>query len=211
MPDKWLIFENNLCQNFAKLFYSITLPVEGVMVLNNILVNITSINAELSKLTGSNNSSVGGNLLIGSDEITAPYRASNAVFGPLDAGTIIQLKMVARNAAIAGFNYSRLTDNVAAIEGVSANIAFVTSEAGAGGFQWFSSSGTNAGSFFQQWIPSTKRLKFLNNIAGGAVEFATPLIAPQLSVCADNASAVAAGLAIGTLYKTATGEVRVVV
>jgi hypothetical protein len=37
------------------------------------------------------------------------------------------------------------------------------------------------------------------------------LLGGTLSTYADNAAAVAAGLAVGRLYKTSTGEVRVVV
>jgi len=45
----------------------------------------------------------------------------------------------------------------------------------------------------------------------GTVVLPTAVSAPSLPVAADNAAAVTAGLAVGKLYNTVTGEVRVVV
>lgn len=213
MADKWLTISGNTCINFASLFPSIVTPIEGMIITNNTLVNIALISEQTTKLLTSATSTVYGNIVLGGSPINGALRASQAVFGPMDAGTVTQVKMLARSAAVAGFDYGRLSANPAAVEGAAAMIAMVTSDAGIAGMTFFSPSGTTAGSFYQIWTPATKRLKFLANEAGAALEFAAPMHAPgtSLPTYATNADAVAGGKPVGQLYKTATGELRVVV
>ena len=211
MGDKWLIVSGNICNTFRTLFYDIALPVEGVVVHQNVFVNIDKISEKTALLLQSGSSSVGGNIVIGPSPINGAFRASQAVFGPLGAGLIEQVKLWARRDAVEGFNYGWLSEQAAAVEGQTAGLAFVTSNNGSGGLTFYSPGGSQYGSYFMHWKPDAKRMRIANNEEGGALELATPIIASQVpGPYNSQAEATGAGHTAGKLYRDASGFIRVV-
>lgn len=212
MGDKWLIVSGNICNTFRTLFYDIAVPVEGVIVHQNVFVNIDTISEKTTLLLQSGSSSVGGNVVIGNSPINGAFRASQAVFGPLGAGSIEQVKLWARRDAVEGFNYGWLSEQAVAVEGTAAaGLAFVSGNGGNSSLSFYSPGGSQYGSYFISWNPATKRMKLLNNEEGGALELATPIIASQLpGPYNSNAEAVAAGQPVNKIYRDANGFIRVV-
>lgn len=211
MADKWLVFTGNICNTFRTLFYQIDLPAEGVVVTDNVLVNIETISEQTEKLLSSGTSSVGGNVVVGNSPISGAYRASNAIFGPLGVGINQQVKMAARRNAVAGFNYGWLSEQTALVEGDSSGLAFVSANNGLSSQTWYSPGGSQYGSYFMTWNPATKRFTFKNNEDGGALVFETQIIATQIpGPYNSDAEAKAVGHTAGKVYRDVNGFLRVI-
>lgn len=211
MPDKWIIFSNNIANSFNGLFWGLFPPIEGVVISNNILVNCKDNSSDLNKLLNSATSTVGGNVAVGDTVLGGSLRATNAIFGAEPTGTIGQVKLWARGRKLRT-NYSSLSDCTAVVEANTAIMALISADTTGSVLGYYSTSGAPAGSFFIQWLPAQKKLQLLGNEPGAWVEFTTPVSLPAqvnmtLRTFADNAAARAAGLKVGDLYKLSSGAV----
>lgn len=206
--DRWLIFSNNICRSFNRLFYSLGDGVEGVVVADNILIDCESSLFQMVKLLNGATNIVGGNSCIGTSRVIGAHRATNAVYGAVGR-TIQQVALIAGND-VGGFNIERISGNRAAITDPSdAMMALCTGDAGRAGFEFFTPSGTNAGEFFAQWKPSAKTFELLGNANGPTVRVAVKSATLNLDhtqTHADNAAALAAGMVKGDVYATPTGQ-----
>lgn len=211
MADKWLIFSNNIANNFRGAIWGLNNPVDGVIISNNILVDCRDNSSELNKLLNSATSSVGGNVAIGNTVLGGSFRATNATFGAEPTGTIGQVKLWARGRKLRT-SYSSLSDCTAVVEASTAIMALISADTTGSVLAYHSASGAPAGSFFIQWLPAQKKLQLLGNEPGARVEFTTPVAMPAqvnmtLRTFADNTAAKTAGLVAGDLYKLSTGAV----
>ncbi|WP_256579799.1 MULTISPECIES: hypothetical protein [unclassified Pseudomonas] len=211
MPDKWIIFSDNIATSFKALFWGLFPPLEGVVISNNVLVDCNDNSAQLNKLFDSETSSVGGNVAVGNTVLGGSFRATNATFGVEPTNTISQVKVWARGRKLRT-DYSSLSDCTAVVEASTAIMALISADTTGSVVAFHSASGNRSGSFFIQWLPSQKKLQLLGNESGARVEFATPVAMPgqvnmTLRTFNDNTAAKAAGLVAGDLYKLASGAV----
>lgn len=216
MADKWLVFSDNICMTFNRVFWGLVAPLAGVVVANNVFIDCNDNSVEMQNLLLSPSCSAGGNVAIGNTVLSGSFRATNGAFGDDMSGTLTQIRMWARRDKLWS-NYSRISDCTAAIEGNTALLAMISSDAaGAGsGVAFHSAAGRPVGSFFLQWLPSQKKFQFLGNETGAVAEFTTPVILKSrlnviLPVFANDAAAKAAGLILGDMYKMASGAVYTV-
>ena len=208
-PDKWLIFSNNLCRNFDRLFYAISAPAEGVVVTDNILVDCESSTFQMGVLLAGKSNIVGGNSCIGNSAVTGAYRATNAVFGAATS-TITSLSLLAGDD-VTGFDKGRMSGvaQSAVMHPTVAYRAYVTGDAGVAGDAFFTPGGNNAGEFFRQWTPATKQYALAGNVAGGGVRVvikSATLNLDSTQTHVDNAAALASGMVTGDVYATPTGQ-----
>lgn len=208
-PDKWLIFSNNLCRNFERLFYAISAPAEGVVVTDNILVDCESSTFQMDVLLGGKSNIVGGNSCIGNSAVGGAYRATNAVFGAATS-TIESLPLLV-GKDVPGFDKWRMSGAVlsAVMHPTRAFRAYATGAAGEAGDTFYSPGGSYAGEFFRQWIPATRRYELLGNIEGGGVRVvikSATLNLDHTQTRVDNAAALASGMVTGDVYATPTGH-----
>lgn len=213
MADKWLVVSDNLCMTFNRVFWGLVAPLAGVVVANNVFIDCNDNTVEMQNLLLSPSCSAGGNVAIGNTVLSGSFRATNGAFGDDMSGTITQTKMWARRDKLWS-NYDRISDCTAVIEGSTALLAMICSDAaGAGsGIAFHSAAGRTSGSFFIQWMPSQKKLQFLGNETGANVQFTTPVtiggrLNIVLPVYASDAAAKAAGLVVGDMYKAPSGAV----
>lgn len=206
--DRWLIFSNNICRSFNRLFNALGDGVEGVVVTDNILIDCESASFQMAKLLDGVTNIVGGNSCIGTSRVLGAHRATNAAYGAVGR-TISQLALLAGNE-VGGFNLDRISENRAALTDPSnALMALCTGDAGRAGFGFYTPSGMTAGDFFVQWKPSAKTLELLGNVSGGLARVAVKNAMLNLDysqIYEDNAAARAGGLSEGDVYVTPSGQ-----
>ena len=173
--DRWLIFSDNICRNFDRLFYDIGAGVEGVVVTDNILIDCQSAKFQMDKLYAGRTNIVGGNSCIGNTQIAGVYRAPNAVFGDVSS-TVGKLATVS-GSPVPAFDMARLVENRAAVmDPATATVGMVCGDSGYSGHSFHSPSGTTAGEFFAIWMFFLREILLRNDACSLSINLtSTPI------------------------------------